>query len=249
MTGLLGAALLTGLAGGVHCVGMCGGFASATAARGGAGPWHLGRLATYGLLGALAGSIGVSLPGPAWLPAALAGALVLFFALRLAGLLPGGLHLPLPRPLLTLAARFARGRGRGSRLGLGLLTGLLPCGLVYAGLALALAAPGPLWGALVMVSFGLGTIPLLAGLAGLVRRATAQSLGRRRALATLIALVGLGSVSMRTAPPLVPTAAAETAAEPAPAEALVAPAELLAHPPGCPMAPEASGAPADPEIP
>lgn len=238
MSSLLGAALLTGLGGGVHCVGMCGGFASASASRGGSWPWHLGRFTTYATLGALVGSLGISLPGPAWLPAAIAGALVVYFALRLAGLVgTGGLHFPMPKALLSLGARFGRGNSVGARFGLGLITGLLPCGLVYAALALALAAQTPLEGAAVMVVFGTGTVPLLAGLAAVIRRLANQSLGRRRALAALIAVVGLWSVSMRTAATLVPEAAAST--DQIEHTELAAPGEMMEHPPGCPMAPGA----------
>ncbi len=239
MSTLLGAALLTGLGGGVHCVGMCGGFASAAASRGGSWPWHLGRFTTYATLGALVGTLGISLPGPSWLPAAIAGGLVLYFALRLAGLVGhGGLHFPMPKALLTLGARFGRGNSIPARYGLGLITGLLPCGLVYAALALALAATSPLEGALVMVVFGMGTVPLLAGLSAVIRRLANQSIGRRRALAAFIAVVGIWSVTMRAAPPLIPEA--EAAANPETVD-MAAPGEMMEHPPGCPMGPDAQG--------
>ena len=59
------AAFVAGLLGSVHCVGMCGAFASSCArTRGGLAAWHLGRVGTYALLGALAGSVGRLLPDP-----------------------------------------------------------------------------------------------------------------------------------------------------------------------------------------
>lgn len=223
---LLGAALITGLTGGVHCVGMCGGFAGAAAARGGAWPWHLGRITTYAVLGALAGSLGFVLPGPSWLPAALAAFLILFFAARMAGIGGAqGLHLPVPKALVKVGARFARKQGVGGRTLFGMATGLLPCGLVYTGIALAVAADGPLAGALTMVVFGLGTIPLLAGLGAVVKRIANRSIHARRGLALAVAIMGLWSISLRATPVAQAAAPADEAAVDSADE----------HPPGCPM--------------
>ncbi len=193
------AAFLAGLVGSPHCVGMCGGFAAACArpARG-AALWHAGRLATYAALGALAGAFGASLPGPAWLPAALAVPLRLWFSASLAGLVPAG-PASVPR-LARLGAALARRDGAGWRLLLGLATGLLPCGMVYAALSMAVAAGSPAGGALALVAFGIGTMPALALLAVTVRTLALRTVWSRRAMAVLVLAAGLFSVGMRLRP-------------------------------------------------
>lgn len=186
MIPLLGGALLAGAAGSPHCVGMCGGFATA------AGPaWHLGRLGTYAVLGGLAGVVGRTLPGPGWLGTALAVVLLVVFAARLAGLVKvEGLAIP---GLAGLAARVARQPGFLSRVAFGALTGLLPCGLVWTALAMAVAAGGALWGALTMVVFGLGTVPALALATVAVRRLNAP-----RLVAAAVLALGIASIAMRS---------------------------------------------------
>ena len=200
---MLLAALVAGLLGSPHCVGMCGGFAAACARparRASPGMptapfWHLGRLATYAGLGALAGTFGAVVPGPRWVPAALSVVLLLWFSASLAGLVPAG---PARLPLLARAgAALARRDGVGWRFLFGVATGLLPCGMVYAALAMAVAAGGAGAGAATMVAFGLGTVPALALLTVTVRRLALRGVWVRRVLALLVLAVGLGSVGMR----------------------------------------------------
>lgn len=176
---LLAAAATLGLAGSVHCVGMCGGIAAATGARLGTagGPaamsrgvvFNVGRVLSYAALGGLVG--------------ALAGAAVgqfpvrpLVIALRLLAallMLAMGVSLLSGRDLLSLERLGGRlwarlrplaGRALGLpgplRFGaLGLLWGFLPCGLVYSALALAAVAGSAAAGAATMVAFGAGTLP------------------------------------------------------------------------------------------
>ncbi|WP_342236959.1 sulfite exporter TauE/SafE family protein [Inquilinus sp. OTU3971] len=190
--GLFGAMALAGLAGSLmHCGPMCGGFVLAQVGRrlsavpmeglcegvrvgqGLLPGYHLGRLATYAGLGGAAGGIGgglVALPWFNWLSAALlalGAAMLLALALRLhggAGRSDGSWARRLAdwtRPLLF--------RPTGWRAaGLGILLGFLPCGLLYAALAAAAGTGGAVPGALAMLSFGLGTVPLLVaiGIAG-----------------------------------------------------------------------------------
>ncbi len=199
MLSALVAALLAGLVGSPHCMGMCGGFAAACARPlRGAALWHAGRLATYAALGALAGALGGGVPGPAWVPAALAVPLLLWFSASLAGLVPAG---PARVPgLARLGAALARRDGSGWRFLLGLATGLLPCGMVYAALALAVAAGSAAGGAATMIVFGLGTVPALALLAAGVRALALRTVWSRRALAVLVLVAGLFSVGMRLRP-------------------------------------------------
>ncbi len=186
---LFGSLFLTGLAGSLHCIGMCGpillAFSQALSA-GGARPgfwrpdffyYHAGRLWTYGLLGFLAGWAGFELrEGSAYLgwqqvfSVVLAG-LVIVSGVAALGVIPG-LRLDLSLPGCGMADTRA-GRPQGwlstllreprhvARLLLGAVMGFLPCGLVYAMLLVVASLPSPLHSALGMVCFGAGTLPAL----------------------------------------------------------------------------------------
>jgi sulfite exporter TauE/SafE len=196
LVGLLTGALVAGLAGSPHCVAMCGGFAGACADRApGAAAYHAGRLVTYAVLGALAGALGSAVPGPGWVLTVLAGTWTTWFALSLAGLV----HAPaLKIPGLSRLASAALGRGGLlGRVGFGAATALLPCGLVYTALGVPAGLASPALGALAMVLFGLGTVPLLAGASLGVRRVVASSLWARRVLAALVLASGWWSLGVR----------------------------------------------------
>lgn len=199
--GALGAALvgplLAGLVGSPHCVGMCGGFAVAASGGGVAHglAWTAGRLTTYAALGGAAGAIGHALPGPGWVGTVVAAAFLVWFAAKLAGVDAG--RAPVI-PGLTRAARALVGRADvPSRFLFGGLTGLLPCGLVYAALSFPVASGSPIVGALMMAAFGLGTVPALSIAAAGLRRFTARSLTARRVLAATVLVLGLGSLALR----------------------------------------------------
>jgi sulfite exporter TauE/SafE len=143
-------------------------------------PYHAGRLITYAGLGALAGEGGAALGRLAWfgwLSGILLGLAALLFlghALRrlapsLAWLVPGTDRAPggWIRLIRRLSARADRTRPIGGLL-LGLTLGFLPCGFLYAALAVAAATGQPLTGAAAMLCFGLGTVPSLVavGVAG-----------------------------------------------------------------------------------
>ena len=190
------AAFVSGLAGSMHCVAMCGGFAATAGSRpAGAAAWHLGRLSTYALLGAIAGAVGKVIPGPAWIPAAVATVLLCWFALAIAGVVPEPrIRVPgIGRAGIALANR----EGLGWRYLFGMTTGLLPCGLVYAALALPVALGHPLAGAAAMVAFGLGTVPALATLSVALQRVLRSGIWARRTVAATIFVVGLWTIAMR----------------------------------------------------
>lgn len=197
---LLLAALLMGLTGSLHCVGMCGGFAMAASAKSplhGAA-WHVGRWTTYATAGALLGWLGGGLPGPAWLPEALAAVGLVAFALSLGG----WLHLPASTipGLAPLAARFAGGSGLPSRYAFGLVTGLLPCGMTLAALSLALGAETPALGAGAMVAFGVGTSPALAVASGLLARVARTGPTTRKLVSLAVLALGLVALAWRGNP-------------------------------------------------
>jgi len=158
---------------------MCGPFAAACARpAAGLAAWHAGRLLSYAALGAAAGAAGAILPGPAWVPALLAVVFLVVFAAVLAGL--------------------REGRGPASRLGFGLVNGLIPCGLVYSALSIPVALAHPLPGAAAMLAFGAGTLPAVSIAAAGLRRFTPASLAARRVLAAFVLAAGLWSIGMRT---------------------------------------------------
>jgi sulfite exporter TauE/SafE len=173
------ALFLAGLIGGpVHCGAMCGGFvlgqitdrmASVPAGHlcewrrvSGAAlvPYHLGRLTTYGFLGALAGAGSAALL-PHWMGTAL---LLLGATLFLARGAVGA-----PRLWGSAVSQMAR-RARPSSYLLGVALGFLPCGFLYAALAIAAAGQSAMAGGFGMLAFGAGTVPTLVavGIAGQV---------------------------------------------------------------------------------
>jgi sulfite exporter TauE/SafE len=160
-----GAFFAFGLAGGMHCAGMCGPLACLLGrpeerplAR--LGLYHSGRLLAYASIGALAAAAGRPLvPLLSWPVVAAVAALPLlayaFWPRSWAPAFLGAWH--------NAAALRLGGLDPTLRaLGLGLLTPGLPCGLLYAAAGAAITAPSWAVGAGWMASFGAGTLPILA---------------------------------------------------------------------------------------
>ncbi|WP_090324739.1 sulfite exporter TauE/SafE family protein [Duganella sp. CF517] len=228
---------LVGLAGSVHCVGMCGGIVGAISASAGkSGPrglprnvipiqraagfagralafgappahppsparalprvlaYNAGRIGSYMLAGALAGG----LAGGAQDLAQLAGLQLGFYWLANLMLVALGLYLMNAwRGLATLerAGRVLWQRAQPwmapamktlmpadrphQAFALGALWGWLPCGMVYSVLLTAMLSGSALGGALVMLAFGLGTLPMLTGL-GLLGARLRNALQQRK---------------------------------------------------------------------
>ncbi len=168
---------LGGVLGSAHCVGMCGGFALSIGAHAGGlrqnvvrqMVYSAGRISTYATGGALVGYAGLQLvrDGSPWVNvqavlALVAGALLVFQGLSAAGLMPRRAANSAAGCLAgTLVGQFLRGPALHHAFFAGILTGLLPCGLVYAFLALAASTTHALMGLVVMVLFGLGTVPVM----------------------------------------------------------------------------------------
>jgi sulfite exporter TauE/SafE len=210
------AALVAGLVGSTHCLGMCGGIAGAlgVSARAAtdAGPgaalytllFNIGRISSYTLIGALAGWLGAGLMSaadlPAWSAAArgLTGALMVLIGLQIAfgwsllrfveesGARFWARLAPVARRLLPL-------RTPRQALMLGMLWGWLPCGLVYSILLMALLAGDPAGSALLMAAFGLGTLPAmtLTGLAGTRLKLSIKRPGVRLLAGLAVVFLGL----------------------------------------------------------
>jgi len=179
-----------GLLGSLHCIGMCGPlvlacslhFRPAAAVAGHRSvvglssavlhhmAFHIGRLTTYGLLGAAAAGLFESLEVQKFSMqyrggfTLLAGVLLLAIGLFILGVLPipsriAGLAAPgyLGKKMVALAGS----PGMASKIGLGMAAGFIPCGLTWAMLVTAASTLHPARGAATMVSFGFGTLPLL----------------------------------------------------------------------------------------
>lgn len=203
MSAALIAALLAGLLGGLHCATMCGAWIALgdTAAVPLLPARRLvqlkaatqaGRLATYTVLGAALGAAGGAAFALSWAPVQrllylAANAMLLLLALSLA--FDRKPYAIVERSGLLVFRRFAPALGRlvgapavAPRFAMGMLWALTPCALVYGVLPLALFAGGPAEGAMVMLAFGLGTLPnvvaagyALSRLRGLLRRDRART--------------------------------------------------------------------------
>lgn len=209
------AALLVGLLGSGHCVGMCGGIVAAVTVTlpkqqpkvGYLLAYNLGRIASYSAAGVLAGAVGASsfflqqvLPVEKILYA-LASSMLIVLGLYLAGIWHGATKLEwlgslLWRRLQPLSKRFLPVQSLSQAFALGTLWGWLPCGLVYSVLVAALASGSPARGGLLMLAFGLGTLPTLLamGMAAVRLKTLLQNFWVRRVSG--LAVLGFGLVGL-----------------------------------------------------
>lgn len=188
---LLSSAALAGLLSGFHCLAMCGGISTAITStpscnRECAHPcaksntlfptihslyWcHVGRILSYSLLGIAVGTLGSSLFWSHTLPhisyylrlitgivmVALGGQ-ALFFYTKNSKSEPNSLTQFLNKTI----QHFSHRHSAMDSLWIGLCWGLIPCGMIYALLATALTIGNPIVSGLFMLSFGLGTLPIL----------------------------------------------------------------------------------------
>jgi sulfite exporter TauE/SafE len=169
-------AFVIGLAGSLHCIGMCGPIAVAlpTGSRSrlkhvlGRVAYNAGRVVTYSLLGLITGLVGRSLNMAGLqqgLSIALGGLIIVSLILpsRFGRYLTGArVHEWMVGRLKSLWRRFLSQRTVPSLFVVGILNGFLPCGLVYVAIAGALAlSTGPVSGMVYMALFGLGTFPVM----------------------------------------------------------------------------------------
>lgn len=164
-------AFLLGFAGSAHCAGMCGPLALALPAAGdgrstfvaGRVLYNTGRIITYSSMGAFFGLLGqgFAIAGlQRWVSLVL-GALILlglFVSPRFAR------AIPVTRTVSWLKSalgKLLQRRALSSLFGIGLLNGLLPCGLVYVACAGAATADNALHGLEYMIAFGFGTVPTM----------------------------------------------------------------------------------------
>lgn len=203
-------ALVAGFLGSSHCLGMCGGIATALGTSGPGRParattsllYSCGRIASYGLAGAVAGAFGVAtlsaLGGSHWAEVLrlCAGAMVMLIGLNIAfGHVSRVRWLRAPerwgaalwRRLSPHLGRWLPQAALPRALVVGFLWGWLPCGLVYSALLAAATAGNALNGGITMLAFGAGTLPAMAGVGYLGSR-----LRLPRPRATAARLIGGG---------------------------------------------------------
>ncbi len=162
------AALTMGIVGSLHCVGMCGPIIMSI-------PWsntqkalqislyHVGRATTYAIMGALVGGVGqLFLPKDlgVW-PALISGSvLVLVFLAQSFPTVLQNNRFP-ASSIAGFFRSFLKMDSVFSRFFMGMVNGILPCGMVYSALAVAILYHNALYSGLFMFLFGIGTSPLL----------------------------------------------------------------------------------------
>ena len=212
---ILTASFITGFLGSAHCFGMCGGISGLFAVNASVASlraqfpkaiaYNLGRILTYAIIGAAVAVLGKS--AIASIPALMApirlasGALIIFVGLQLA------FGWRILAPLENAGARLWKRIAPAAKglvpvntipqaFGLGLIWGWLPCGLVYSVLLLAATTAEPAGGGLVMIAFGLGTMPAMVA-TGVSASKLAQFMsGKRMGAGLLIILLGLATIAM-----------------------------------------------------
>jgi sulfite exporter TauE/SafE len=224
---LLSAALLAGILGSAHCLGMCGGISGLFAVNTSVATlrtqvpfaltYNAGRVVSYAVLGSIVGLFGSVIvkasPSLAVGIRLASGIIIILVGLKVAfdirwlnaiermGASIWSRIAPAAKGLVPVTSL-------PRALGLGLLWGWLPCGLVYSVLMIAATSAEPVSGAAVMVAFGVGTMPAMimtglgaARLAELMRRRSAR-LGMGLVIVAMGILTMISPVSRLVAAPM-----------------------------------------------
>lgn len=198
--------LTIGIVGSLHCIGMCGPIVVALPLKNqnllskilGAVLYNSGRVVTYGLLGVLFGLLGkgIHMAGFQQWTSIILGILMIIsvvfpFVFR-EKITVGNLLAGMASRLIVRLKKLFATRSYRSLLLIGLLNGLLPCGLVYVAIAGAINSGSVFSGSLFMVLFGVGTIPLLL-LASLASDAIGQRIRSKmqRAVPYFVFMLGV----------------------------------------------------------
>jgi len=171
---IIGSAFLMGFAGSLHCVGMCGPLALSlpvshttnfSRATGGI-IYNSGRILSYTIMGFIFGSLGNLIINTQWqgkLSTTLGVIILLYLFIpkKYLHLLANNF---LNKPFLLLRrelGKLFKSSSQSSLFFIGILNGLLPCGLVYLALSSSVLTASPLSGSMFMLFFGLGTFPAM----------------------------------------------------------------------------------------
>ncbi len=172
---ILISAFVIGLMGSFHCAGMCGPIAIALPLHGNTIPqkifggalYNIGRTITYGIMGAIFGLLGqgIQMIGFQQKVSVIMG-VVMIISVIFPALFK--YQYSMDKSWLSMVGKLKRSIGQlfairsfSSLFFIGLLNGLLPCGLVYMAIAGAIGTGNVTEGSLYMILFGLGTIPML----------------------------------------------------------------------------------------
>ncbi len=172
---MLYSAIILGLLGSFHCIGMCGPIALVLPVHDQKPVqkfikiflYHLGRMLAYGSIGLLFGLLGkgLFLSGIQQRLSILIGVIMIAYAIIPARILN---KYTATQPLYKLIGKLKSGLGKQLKrksnkalFSIGFLNGFLPCGMVYMALVGAIATANPAQGFLYMVLYGLGTVPLM----------------------------------------------------------------------------------------
>ena len=172
---MLYSAIILGLLGSIHCVGMCGPIAFIIPVDRSNGLkrifqislYHFGRILTYGIIGLIFGLVGKGfyLFGIQQQLSIVIGAIMILLAIIPYRLLNKyKLTFPITRSISkikTALGKELKKKTPDTFLTIGFLNGFLPCGLVYMAVFGALASGTAIKGTLYMILFGIGTIPLM----------------------------------------------------------------------------------------
>jgi sulfite exporter TauE/SafE len=197
-----------GVVSSLHCAQMCGPIVLSYSMAGRSSPaghicYNGGRIATYSLLGAIAGSAGGAMgllgrfAGVQQAASILAGVLMLLAGVFLSGAVPARSLVQIDR--IGLSRLYSRTAGKlmmspspAAKLTLGLALGFLPCGLLYAALLKAMATGSALSGALSMAAFGIGTAGSLLAI-GLFSSTITLRLGRWSGVLSAASVAAMGA--------------------------------------------------------
>lgn len=172
----LGGIFLIGLLTSTHCVCMCGGIMLSQTARGnalGAGrsaplisslSYNGGRVISYTVMGAIFGGLGIVISYTVKIKSlvfTMAGLIIVLIGINMWGILPGLRALAPQQSSYCSAVSAGRKKLAGKPLAIGLLTGLMPCAPLYAMWLFAMSSGSAVNGALSMLVFALGTVPLM----------------------------------------------------------------------------------------
>ncbi len=212
---LFATAFVTGILGSAHCLGMCAGLSGLFAVNRSvaslrrdipmAVTYNAGRVVSYAAIGVIVAALGEAfvdaIPGLAAPVRLASGLLIVVIGLQVAfnwrflapiekaGARLWGRIAPAARGLLPVTSI-------PKALGLGLLWGWLPCGLVYSVLLIAATTADPLSGGLVMVAFGIGTMPAMIATGVSAAKLSQFMSGKRLGAGLLIILIGLATIAM-----------------------------------------------------
>ncbi len=203
---ILLSALVLGLMGSFHCAGMCGPIAIALPLHGNTVPqkifggtlYNVGRTITYGIMGAIFGLLGqgIQMIGVQQKISVIMG-VVMIVSVLFPALFKNQYRMD--KSMFSFVGKLKKRIGEmfsirsfSSLFFIGMLNGLLPCGLVYMAIAGAIGTGNAAEGTLYMILFGLGTIPMLLTIS-LAGNIMSQAIRRKinKLIPVMVVVVGL----------------------------------------------------------